>query len=182
MKLQDSELSALYDGELEPHEGRAALATALRSSEACADWHAYALIGDCLRDEGRTTDIAAAVMARLQEEPVVLAPNTLKLDNRRHPLWALAASVAGVGVVGWLAFTGVPSEIQVASVSPASTIVLATHQSVAPVKPMSSETLGSRRDMQEYLLAHHAQAASFRLGDNVDHVRSVAMTDTAQRP
>jgi sigma-E factor negative regulatory protein RseA len=186
MKPQDSELSALYDGELETHESRAALDAALRNPSATADWHAYAMIGDHLRqqDGWPACDMTAAVMARLQSEPVVLAPANLQLRSQRHPVWALAASVAGVGVVGWLAFVGAPGNESrsVATVSPASTLALVSQPKDAVLAARNVETASARRDMQEYLLAHHTQAATFRLGDSTEHVRSVAMTGLAARP
>lgn len=184
MKQQNSDLSALYDGELDAHESRAVVSAVLRSAEARSDWQAYALIGDHLRQEGHASgDLTAAVMARLREEPVVLAPQSLKLTSQRHPLWALAASVAGVAVVGWLALAGTPGdESRMASVSPASTMTLVASRSSVPAMATPAENTVARRDMQEYLLAHHTQAATFRFGDSVDHVRSVAMTGPANRP
>lgn len=101
-----SHVSALFDGEQETHE----VAAGLRDiSDNGARWREYALIGDGLRGE-RTflaCDISASVMAQLSAQPVVLAPRNLQTKARKpHPLLALAASVAGVAVVGWLALAG----------------------------------------------------------------------------
>jgi hypothetical protein len=40
----------------------------------------------------------------------------------------------------------------------------------------------ARGDMSEYLLAHHTQSSTFRLGDNAGHVRTVTMTGQPARP
>ena len=183
-----SEVSALFDGELEDHEVRAAIKGCLNDPQ---HWHAYAVISDGLRGEcPDTPDMTASVMARVNEEPVVLAPRNLKRPARHHPLLALAASVAGVAVVGWLALTGNPqaplsdNSLAAASnrmnlaVSPALTFAKApvsgTNPSLAATqdKPAAVVTQG---DLNEYLLAHHAQAATARLGDSTKQVRTVAL-------
>jgi negative regulator of sigma E activity len=125
MKSQLSELSALYDGELEPHELSPVIKAAVRDDELRSAWLAYGLIGDELRGESTAgAGMTAAVMAKLRAEPVVLAPNRLRV-SRSHPVLALAASVAGVAVVAWLSLAGnprlTPVEGQLATVSPAPT-------------------------------------------------------------
>jgi sigma-E factor negative regulatory protein RseA len=173
---RSSEISALFDGELEDHEWRAALKSSLADEES---WRVYALIGDGLRGEDvDLPDMTASVMARLAEEPVVLAPRNLKAAPRHHPLLALAASVAGVAVVGWVALTGNPQlpaaeqhlamtqigrgELAASAVPPAPTFSQATQAPVAA-------------DLREYLLAHHAQASMVRLGDSTKQIRTVAL-------
>jgi sigma-E factor negative regulatory protein RseA len=185
MKLErTSEISALFDGELEEHEVRSAVKTALNDN---ASWQAYALIGDGLRgDCPEAPDMTASVMNRIREEPVVLAPRNLQPVRRQQPWLALAASVAGVAVVGWLALTGNPqssvSENRLAVVTgnapgtvvavlPAPTFVRAPDNLARDQAPQ-----GMQGDMNEYLLAHHAQAATIRLGDSTKQVRTVAMS------
>jgi negative regulator of sigma E activity len=125
MKSQLSELSALYDGELEPHELSPIIKAAARDDELRSAWLAYGLIGDGLRGESTASaDMTASVMAKLRAEPVVLAPNRLPA-SRSHPMLALAASVAGVAVVAWLSLAGNPQMVstagQLATVAPAPT-------------------------------------------------------------
>lgn len=104
---QATEISALFDGELETHEVRSAIHVSLNDNER---WRIYSLVGDGLRGEpGDSRDITACVMARIATEPVVLAPGKLVPRQRTHPFLALAASVAGVAVVGWLALTSKPA-------------------------------------------------------------------------
>lgn len=183
-----SEVSALFDGELEDHEVRGAIRACLGDP---GHWHTYALISDGLRGEcPDAPDMTDSVMARINEEPVVLAPRNLKRPVRHHPLLALAASVAGVAVVGWLALTGNPqaplsdNSLAAASnkmnlaASPALTFVKtpasgeSSSPAAMPEKPAAVVTPG---DLNEYLLAHHAQAATIRLGDSSKQVRTVAL-------
>lgn len=173
---QSSEISALFDGELEDHELHAALKASLADQER---WRAYGLIGDGLRGEDvDRPDMTASVMARLAEEPVVLAPRNLKAAPRHHPLLALAASVAGVAVVGWVALSGDPQV-------PAAGQHLAMIQkdraemvaSAVPPAPTFSQAIQvpMAGDLSEYLLAHHAQASTLRLGDGTKQIRTVAL-------
>lgn len=179
---KDSELSALFDGELEDHEVGSIVRAALADQKQQADWQAYALIGDRLRGmEGFKPAFVENVMVRVREEPQVLAPRNLVRPAARHPLLALAASVAGVAVVGWLALVGSPrvQEPQIAyvAVPPAPTFAKA-----APEQPAVLPTQADRAEMGEYLMAHHAHASAFHLGEGVQHVRSVAMIGDARHP
>lgn len=175
---RSSEISALFDGELEEHEVRAAIKAGLADAER---WRLYGLIGDGLRGEPADAhDMTANVMSRLGEEPVVLAPRNLTDRRRHHPLLALAASVAGVAVVGWVALTGNPqspgADIRLASVQKES---LQGTNAVPPAPTfVKAPQAISQRDLDEYLLAHHAQAATGRLGDSTRQIRTVAMTST----
>jgi hypothetical protein len=122
---------------------------------------------------GATPDMTSSVMDRLRDEPVVLAPRRLQAP-RQHPFLALAASLAGVAVVGWLALADSPDTLpagHLAAVPPAPTFA----------QPVVAQVL-VQGDMSEYLLAHHTQAASFRLGDSTEHVRTVSMPAGAARP
>lgn len=188
MKSQLSELSALYDGELEPHELAPVVKAAVRDEELRAAWLAYGVIGDELRGESvAAADMTAGVMAKIRAEPVVLAPNNLR-PSRSHPVLALAASVAGVAVVAWLSLTGNPStgpaESRLATVAPAPTFARLPEQGLAAVgagragqtAQVAATAPAPRGDMSEYLLAHHIQASTFRLHDSTEHVRSVSMT------
>lgn len=161
------ELSALIDGETEGHEIAAVLG-ALKSSPAMRDaWSEYHLIGDVLRGEPELErDITSGVMQRLADEPVVLAPAPRRQSGWLRPLAALAASVAGVAVVGWLALAPSP----------------------APEQPLvaSAEVVGHRAepmmvsDIQEYLLAHQANAPGLRLQGGSQNIRTVSVLETGR--
>ncbi len=214
MKSQFPELSALLDGELDSHEVRPTLKAATRESELYESWRAYVLIGDQLRQECTgTRDLTACVMAKIRAEPVVLAPRKLQPAARHHPGLALAASVAGVAVVGWLAMAGnpqlSPTESRLAAVAGTSAAVPAAGHFIlpapavatteaptltpvqvlarvaeenAPLQSQASVMIAARGDMSEYLLAHHTQSSTFRLGNNASHVRTVTMTGRPARP
>jgi sigma-E factor negative regulatory protein RseA len=176
MKTERStEVSALFDGELDTHEVRTAIAASLDDPE---HWRLYGLIGDGLRGEPvDVPDMTASVMARIGEEPVVLAPRNLKLRQRHHPFLALAASVAGVAVVGWVALSGNPQSPvseQLAAAQPAKAAV-ASAVLPAPTFNQVPQTV-PQVDMSEYLIAHHAQASTGRLGDSTRQIRTVSMS------
>lgn len=103
-------LSALTDGELDA-QGCAAACADWRDDEASrSHWHTYQLIGDVLRSEDLASTAAKdsafllALRARLEDEPIVLAP---------QPMSATVFEPATTGVVaaqnatkrrwGWLA-------------------------------------------------------------------------------
>lgn len=183
MNAKPSEMSALFDGELEPHEIRPVLRATIDDEALRAEWQAYALIGDQLRGESTVgSDLTAGVMARLAEEPVVLAPRNLSKPVHQHPLFALAASVAGVAVVGWFALVGntqsTQSEASLAAVSRGPTLAVA----VQPSKPQTVSAVPLRGDLSEYLVAHQTQSSGFRLGDGVQQVRAVTLTSGIERP
>lgn len=188
MKSQLAELSALLDGELEPHESVPILNAAVGENALRDAWDGYVLIGDQMRQERLDLpDLTASVMAKIRDEPVVLAPRNLPLTRRHHPLLALAASVAGVAVVGWLAMTGgadsVSVETKQVAVAPAPTFVRAMANSPqAPDDRVAGAEIPVRNDMSEYLLAHHTQASTFRLGDNTQNIRTVSLTGRAAHP
>ncbi len=200
---RSSEISALFDGELEDHELRDALKASLADEER---WRAYGLIGDGLRGENvEQPDMTASVMARLAEEPVVLAPRNLKARPRHHPLLALAASVAGVAVVGWVALSGDPqvpaagqhlamiqkdrAEMVAGAVPPAPTLLAPLARNPGSLPPTGGTSAGGgpaptfsqatqapmAADLSEYLLAHHAQASTLRLGYSTKQIRTVAL-------
>lgn len=182
---KDSELSALFDGELEDHEVSSIVRAALADQNQQADWQAFALIGDQLRGmPGFKPEFVENVMVRVREEPQVLAPRNLARPSARHPLLALAASVAGVAMVGWLALAGSPQvqgpQIAYVAVPPAPTFVKVVPQQPAATTEPRIES--DRAEMGEYLMAHHAHASALHLGEGVQHVRSVAMIGDARRP
>lgn len=97
-------LSALADGELGEPEARSLLGRLGEEPELGRHWARYHLIGAVLREETAAlpADFAARVIARLEAEPVVLAPKAPRQRPRlARPLtgMAIAASVAALAVV-----------------------------------------------------------------------------------
>jgi sigma-E factor negative regulatory protein RseA len=161
-------LSALIDGELESHE-RATLVEALAREERLqAQWDTYHLIGDALRQEGNLQlDISARVLTALQNEPTVLAPSAsgskrLPAAGKGRGLMTLAASLAGVSVVGWVAMAQLPAPVaeKVAAAKPA-----------ASIKPVATP---GNANMQEYLVAHQTHSLSGQMQSGTLYIRTVS--------
>ena len=103
------EISLLIDGELEPVRADAVVASLCRA-EGVATWVCYHVIGDAVRgvasrglDSKRFVELFAA-------EPTVLAPPRSSTAPHAIAL-ALAATVAAVSVVGWVALTTMPAPV-----------------------------------------------------------------------
>lgn len=167
------ELSALLDGEIEQHEIPVLWAALKIDPELCPSWGDYQLIGDALRGEASlSSDITSRVMRRLAEEPTVLAPRpTIRRNTWQRSVLAMAASVAGIAVVGWLALSQQPparDPTALARLEPPARV--AVTQSVATSSP----------GMQEYLLAHQANAPGLHLQGGAQHIRTVSAVGKGQ--
>src|SRR5882672_10802931 len=89
------ELSAFIDGELQgeglqAHLGRLRTDPGLRKA-----WDTYHLIGDALRGQ-ISPEIATRVVARLREEPTVLAPRPEKRNSIGRLGWYAMSAAASV--------------------------------------------------------------------------------------
>jgi sigma-E factor negative regulatory protein RseA len=164
------ELSALLDGELEMHEKSALWATLKAEPQLRGRWQEYKLISDTLHAETNLAcDLTAKVMRDLAEEPVILAPQARQAKAWSSAIMALAASVAGVAVVGWLALApqgqggGVPASAAV------------KQQPVAVAAPSVGQ-----HGLQEYVLAHQANSPTSYLQGGTQHVRTVSVTGASK--
>jgi negative regulator of sigma E activity len=111
-KTMSIHISALIDGEMEPHEMRQAVAALPKDDEGKVCWHLYHVAGDAIREAVDETfeldiDVSRGVMAALSLEPTILAPRAVP-DHRKSRPWqrpaqALAASMAGAALVAWVA-------------------------------------------------------------------------------
>ncbi len=158
------ELSALFDGELEVHEEPALWATLTRNPQLRSKWQDYKLIGDTLRaDVNLARDITAGVMRNLDGEPVILAPKPKHARKWSSVAMAMAASLAGIAVVGWLALSqpilGRERATLAQAKRPAATVA------ALPVPAQG---------MQEYMLAHQANAPGLHLQGGTQHIRTVS--------
>jgi len=167
------ELSALLDGELEQHEIQQLWSALKAEPRLRGVWTDYRLVGDTIRGEAKlSADITARVMARLADEPVVLAPHRSKTPNSwQRPVLALAASLSGVAVVGWLALAQQPP------VREPATLARLEQRSPAPVAVADTTTSNG---MQEYLLAHQANAPGLHLPGGAQHIRTVSAVGNGQ--
>lgn len=113
-------LSALADGEADPHATGVACDAWRTDAQARRTWHAYQLIGDVLRSDelatrpSRDAAFLAGLRERLAQEPVVLAPEPLpspvavaRLPRRAAQRWLAPAAIAAgfVAVAGVLVVT-----------------------------------------------------------------------------
>lgn len=159
-------LSTLLDNELDSDEIPTVCVDLRRSKELRMERDVFALIGDSLRGEEHLhVDLTSRVMAALQNEPVVLAPR--KPLWRRH-VYAAAASVAGIAVVGVVALSMQRQQSQSLAIQP---VALVSTPVVAKEEPKEMS-----KDMQEYLIAHQAQSAGFYLaGGSSQQIRTVSL-------
>jgi sigma-E factor negative regulatory protein RseA len=166
------ELSALFDGELEVHEEPALWVTLKRNPQLRGTWQDYKLIGDTLRAEGNLArDITADVMRDLYDEPVILVPKPKPARRWSSVVMAMAASVAGIAVVGWLALSQ-----PMLNSEPATLAQQAAKPSVPPLAAAPAPSQG----MQEYMLAHQANAPGLYLQGGTQHIRTVSVVGPAK--
>ena len=173
------EISLLMDGELDA--GRVdAVCSGLQHSECVASWVVYHVIGDTMRGSGahpageggaRTFSprFAARLANRLAEEPTVLAPprkGTAGPAPRAVAL-ALAATVAAVSVVGWVALTTMP----------APTMAIASAKQAATVRATDAR----RAVDDEYLLAHQEYSPTTAIQGVRPFLRAVAVGESDAR-
>jgi sigma-E factor negative regulatory protein RseA len=158
--MKDS-ISAFMDGELEDRAAGEVIDAMGRDAQARAAWRTYHLIGDALRDgQLLSADFSERVARQLAAEPTALAPRRLQPQPRTW--YALAASLAAVALVGWLAFA--PEQPRVAPAPIAQ-------QPVAPPKPQLVPPPSGAND---YLLAHQAFSPRVYLQGMAPYVRTVS--------
>jgi len=155
-------LSAMIDGELES-EVQAHLGKLRTDPELRTAWDMYHLIGDCLRGHAGA-DIAPRVIARLRDEPTVLAPPRERSGARRIGWYGMyaAASAAAVAVVAWTAFPLWHEGSQLGGSN------VATQEVVAPA------TLLPAAEVEAYLLAHQPYSHVSAMQGVAPFVRSVS--------
>ena len=166
-------ISELMDGELDERQARQQLARLKQDSELFSYWHTFHLIGDALRGErALSQDFAQRLIARLSEEPTVLAPRGREM--RRVMTYALsaAASMSAVALVGWIAFVNIP-------LAPQSGIAKAPNtppQETAP--PTQLANVPSQGKMNEYLIAHQEFSPSTAIQGLAPYIRGVSSTQS----
>jgi sigma-E factor negative regulatory protein RseA len=166
-----SRISALMDGELENHELPSVFGAVASSESLRQDWRNYALIGDAIRNEANLeVDLTARVMAALENEPTVLSPTRvrpLSVPGPGRRIMAMAASIAGVGVVAWMGLsmsvTTLPLPAQQARAAGAALQVAAKAPAQTPSQRMS-----------EYLVAHQTYAPAGQMQGGTRYIRTVA--------
>ena len=157
-------VSALMDGELDDKSAAEVIAALGHDDEAVRTWRAYQLISDAMRESRRVLSpgFNARLAGRLAAEPTVLAPRALQTDSRRWYALSAAASVAAIGLVGWMAFGPQPQ------VAPAPAPVAQVQPETKPnIVPLPSAA-------NDYLLAHQGFSPRVSLQGMAPYVRTVA--------
>jgi sigma-E factor negative regulatory protein RseA len=165
-------LSQLMDGELDDRSAAEVIESLGRDRDAVEAWHTYQLISDAMRQSPvLSADFTARVSARLAAEPTVLAPRALRPEPRRwFAASAAAASLAAVGLVGWMAFGPQPG------VAPAPA-------PLAQAKPAQAKPVMVPLPTQanDYLLAHQGFSPRVSLQGMAPYVRTVSEQAVEQR-
>jgi sigma-E factor negative regulatory protein RseA len=162
-------ISALMDGELDGKAAAALLDELGRDGEAREAWVAYHMAGDAMRDTRLLSEgFSARFALRLAEEPTVLAPRRLASRFVFSKPWlampaAVAASLAAVALVGWLAFAPQAQQQSVpVATAPASRIAAAPQRI-----PLPTAT-------PDYLLAHQGFSPRLSLEGMAPYARTVS--------
>ena len=154
-------LSAMMDDALADSERESCVRRLKDDDELRAAWDVYHLIGDALR--GHTAPhVADEVLARLADEPTVLAPRRAERARLAWYPLAAAASVAAVALVGWLA-------LPLTDLQPgreAQTMARAAEQVPAAVP--------AAQGVADYLLAHQRFSPAIAMSGLAPYVRTVA--------
>lgn len=154
-------ISAVMDGELDDRAAAEVIDALGRDDEALQAWRAYHLIGDALRDSRMlSAGVARRVAQQLAAEPTVLAPRRVPAPGRTW--YALAAGVAAVALVGWMAFAP-----QQAPVAPVAQQAPARAAQMPQQVPLPSGT-------DDYLLAHQQFSPRVSLQGMAPYVRTVS--------
>lgn len=137
-------ISQWMDGELDEQAIETTLRALRAGGEALEAWRTYHLISDAMRDTPLlSAGFTARFAARLAAEPTVLVPGWRAARPRLA--FAAAAGVAGVALVGWLAFApqrqaqtplaaAVPKQpvVRLTALPKAANDYLLAHQSFSP--------------------------------------------------
>jgi len=178
-------ISALMDGELDAHELNEPLAALDKDADAFETWRTYHLISDTL--QGRAllaSDCLRRVVARLAEEPVLIGPLPGDVVRPERSRWfvpsALAAGMAAVALVGWMALSPQQNDgpllAPVARAPQPAPVVTVRAEPEAPVRlPMTAAT-------RDYLIAHQALSPRNSLQGVAPFVRSVSTQTLPAKP
>ncbi len=160
-------LSAWMDSELSGEQAGPLLPQLKQDAALRRNWDCYHLIGDALRGV-RGPDLCARICARLDAEPTVLAPRRRgRPEKLRWAALSLAASVAAVAFVGWIALPGTqPESFQVAAI---------------PAPEVQQAAVPAGEGAKDYLLAHERYSPSSAMQGVASYVRTVAEERSSAR-
>ena len=168
-------LSAWMDGELDGKAADGLMRELRQGGEARETWRLYHLAGDAMRDTRLLSDgFSERFARRLAGEATVLAPR--RADALRP--WmampaAIAASLAAIALVGWLAFAPQPQQAQQAAVAAATAPAPRAESRPARIPlPMATP---------DYLLAHQGFSPRLSLEGMAPYARTVSAEATEGR-
>lgn len=141
-------ISALMDGELDERDAGDTIDTLGREREALEAWRTYHLISDAMQ-----------MSHRLAAEPGLAAVRRVARPPLRFAL-PLAASVAAVALVGWMAFAPQPQTTP----APAPVVAAAKPPVIVPLSSAAND----------YLLAHQAFSPRVAFQGMAPYVRTVS--------
>ena len=178
-------LSALLDGDLEEEAMKPVFDGLQRDPDLRQTWGAYCLIGDTLRGErGSSRDFVNRVLASLDDEPTVLAPQTRPVSSAANQagwrsLMPIAASVMGVAAVGLVAaslYSGRDQQLGQAAVARSAVSQPATQVARLIVPPAQVEHVQRTGDdvHREYVFAHQSVVGGGPVPAALQYVRSIS--------
>jgi sigma-E factor negative regulatory protein RseA len=154
--VMGEEISRFMDGELDD-EFVDVVCAQLRRAEVVAAWGCYHVIGDTLRGNPQLAPgFTQRFAKRLAAEPTVLSPRP-RPARSLSALWAAAATVAAVAVVGWVAFGTMDPQAA----------ALAKAREAAAVRAAQIAPSGAA----EYLLAHRESSPTTQIQGVAPHFR-----------
>ena len=161
-------LSALVDGELESGDLHAHLVRLKTDRELLGAWSTYHLIGDTLRGH-LGPEIIDRVVARLRDEPTVLAPRIAPVRRLGWYAMSAAAGIAAVALVVWTAspMWSLGPEIAKGPRGPGDTLAEGAPlaETKLPVTPA---------EVDSYLLAHQPFSHASAMQGIAPYARTVA--------
>lgn len=156
-------ISALMDGELDERAAAQLIDTLGRESEALATWRTYHLIGDAMRDSQLLPEgFASRVSEKLAAEP------------RSWLALSVAASLAAVALVGWLAFAPQQAADPLPVARAPAPIPVAVSKPPALTQPQKPVMVPLPSAANDYLLAHQGFSPRNSLQGMAPYVRTVS--------
>jgi sigma-E factor negative regulatory protein RseA len=140
------QISSLMDGELDTADAERAIRSCCASEELKQDWYLYHAIGDAMRGQApRRLELPSDVFESLKTQPTVLAPRRPMQTAVARYAMAAAASVATLGVVGWIWSQG-----------GTGTVAPTVAKSSSPIQPVANKASvqAPAVTVDDYLAAH----------------------------
>lgn len=179
----NEKISALIDGELDDASAARVFDQLRKDERLRNEWDLYCLIGDTLRQGELAAQggaILPKVMTRLERAPEILAPP--KRKKTTNPVWTVAAAVAGVALVAWLADallmenpvepTGV-GPLARQDVAPETFVSLPGGVAPGGLQPVTHTQPSANDALFEYMMNHQSMRGAL-IPDAIQYSRAVS--------